>query len=181
MKSLWKKSRPQIAYSQRKSLNANDKAYLCRVVKHLKMVRSNECTPKGVPIMKFFSMKKPPAKNIAPKLHPVSHKALMPAKTLITVVWSNIKRWRDQMNAPQLASQFWIFFQWKAFGKSPAPKLYQVSEKALMPPKKLINVVWSSIKRLRDQMNAPQQVFPLWNFFQKGQTRQWTMDQYKSK
>ena len=131
MKSLWKKSRPQIAYSQRKSLNANDKAYLCHVVKHLRMVRSNECTPEGVPIMKFFSMKKPPAKNITQKLHPVSHKALMPAKTLITVVWSNIKRWRDQKNAPQLASQFWIFFQWKSLRKKSRPKITSNQRKSL--------------------------------------------------
>ena len=45
----------------------------------------------------------------------------------------------------------------KVFEKISPPKLYQVSEKALMPKKKLITVVWSSIKRRRDQMN--------WTFF----------------
>ena len=54
-KAFGKKSRPKIIYSQRKSLNANDKAYYCRVVKHLRMARSNECAPAGVPILKFFS------------------------------------------------------------------------------------------------------------------------------
>ena len=67
---------------------------------------------------------------------------------------------------PNRRPNFEIFFNEKAFGKSLAPKLHQVSEKALMPTKKLITVVWSSIKRLRDQMNAPQQVPPFWNFFQ---------------
>ena len=38
--------------------------------------------------------------------------------------------------------------------KNPAPKLHQVSEKAFMPTKKLFSVVWLSIKRWRDQMNA---------------------------
>ena len=33
---------------------------------------------------------------------------------------------------------FEIFFNEKAFGKNLAPKLHQVSEKALMPPKSLL-------------------------------------------
>ena len=70
------------------------------------MARSNECAPTDVAILKIFSMKKPPEKNLAPKLHQISEKALMPTKKLITVVWSSIKRWRDQMNAPQKVSPF---------------------------------------------------------------------------
>ena len=75
------------------------------------MARSNECAPTDVPILKIFSMKKPSEKNLAPKLHQISEKALMPTKKLITVVWSSIKRWRDQMNAPQQVSPFRIFFK----------------------------------------------------------------------
>ena len=56
-------------------------------------------------------MKKPSAKNLAPKLHQVSEKALMPPKKLITVVWASTKRWRDQINAPQQVSPFRIFFK----------------------------------------------------------------------
>ena len=50
------------------------------------MARSNECAPTDVAILKIFSMKKPPEKNLAPKLHQISEKALMPTKKLITVV-----------------------------------------------------------------------------------------------
>ena len=114
--------------------------------------------PKRCLHFEFFSMKKPPAKNPAPKLHQVSEKALMPTKKLFTVVWLSIKRWQDQMNAPRKVSPFWFFFNEKAYtAKYLAPKLHQVSDKASMPTKKLITVVWSSIKRRRDQMN--------WTFF----------------
>jgi len=86
LKKPSEKSRPKITSSQRKILNAHYKAYYCRVVKHLNMARSNECAPKGVPILKFFSMKKPSAKNPAPKLFQVSYQAIIPTKKLITVV-----------------------------------------------------------------------------------------------
>ena len=85
-KSLRKKSRPKITSNPRKILNANDKAYYCRVVKHLNMARSNECAPKGVPILKFFSMKKLSAKNPAPNLFQVGFQAIMPTKKLIAFV-----------------------------------------------------------------------------------------------
>ena len=85
-KSLRKKSRPKITSNPRKILNANDKAYYCRVVKHLNMARSNECPPKGVPILKIFSMKKPSVKNPAPKLFQVSYQAIIPTKKLINFV-----------------------------------------------------------------------------------------------
>ena len=62
---------------------ASEKAYYCRVVKHQKMARSNECAQTVVPILKFLSMKKPSAKNLSPKLHQVSEKALMPTKNLL--------------------------------------------------------------------------------------------------
>ena len=82
------------------------------------MARSNECAPKGVPPLNFCSMKKPSAKKLTPKLHQVSEKALMPTKKLRIVVWSSIKRWRDQINAPQQVSpHFEFFFNEKAFGK----------------------------------------------------------------
>ena len=100
-KALGKKSRPKITSCQRKSLNANEKAYYSRVVKHQKMARSNERATTGVPILNFFFNENAFRKNLAPKLHQVSEKALMHPKKLITVVWSSIKRWRDQMNAPQ--------------------------------------------------------------------------------
>ena len=61
-KAFGKKSRPKITSSPRKSLNANEKAYYCRVVKNKKMVRSNECAPTGVPILKYFSMQNPSEK-----------------------------------------------------------------------------------------------------------------------
>ena len=83
------------------------------------MARSNECAPPDVPISKIFSTKKPSEKNLAPKLHQISEKALMPTKKLITVVWSSIKRWQDQMNC----LHFRIFFNEKAFGKKSRPKI----------------------------------------------------------
>ena len=67
-KAFGKKPRPKITSSQQKIINANDNAYYCRVVKHLDTARSNECAPKGVPILKIFSMKKPSSKNPAPKI-----------------------------------------------------------------------------------------------------------------
>ena len=92
-KAFGKKSRPKITSSQRKSLNANEKLIAVVWSNIKKIARSNECATTGVLILDFFSMKKPSAKNLAPKLHQVSEKALMPPKKLITVVWSSIKRW----------------------------------------------------------------------------------------
>ena len=92
-------------------------------------------------------MKKPSAKNPAPKLHQVIVKAFMPTKKLFTVVWLSIERWRDQMNALLKVSPFGIFFNEKTFEKNLSPKLHQVSDKASMPTKKLTTVVLSSIER----------------------------------
>ena len=47
---------------------------------------------------------------------------------------------------PNMHPNFEFFFNEKAFGKSIAPKLHEVSEKVLMPTKKLIIVVWSILK-----------------------------------
>ena len=58
-----------------------------------------------------------------------------------------------------------ISFNEKAFGKNPAPKLHQVIVKAFMPTKKLFTVVWLSIERWRDQMNALLKVSPFGIFF----------------
>ena len=91
------------------------------------MARSNECAPTDVAILKIFSMKKPPEKNLAPKLHQISEKALMPTKKLITVVWSSIKRWRDQMNC----LHFGFFFNEIAFGKESHPKITSSQRKSL--------------------------------------------------
>ena len=88
------------------------------------MARSNECAPTDVPILKIFSMKKPSEKNLAPKLHQISEKALMPTKKLITVVWSSIKRQRDQMN--------WnFFFNERAFGNKTRPKIISSQRESL--------------------------------------------------
>ena len=75
------------------------------------MARSNECAQTVVPILKFLSMKKPSAKNLAPKLHQVSEKALMHPKKLITVVWLSIKRWRDQKECAPTGVPISIFFK----------------------------------------------------------------------
>ena len=135
------------------------------------MARSNECAPKGVPIMNFFN-EKPSAKNPASKLHQVSEKAFMPKKKLFTVVWLSIKRWRDQMNAPLKVSPFWIYSNEKTFGKNLSPKLHQVSDKASTPTKKVITAVLSSIERWWYQINTSQKVSPLWIFFQWKSFRQ---------
>ena len=55
----------------------------------------------------------------------------------------------------------------KPSAKNLAPQLHQVSKKALMLTKKLITVVWLSIKRLHGQMNAFQQVSPFEIFSMK--------------
>ena len=75
------------------------------------MARTNECTPTVVSIFEFFSMKKPSANNLAPKLHHVTEKALMHPKKLITVVWLSIKRWRDQKECAPTCVPISIFLR----------------------------------------------------------------------
>ena len=62
-------------------------------------------------------------------------------------------------------SPLWFLSMKKPSVKNPAPKLHQVSVKAFMPTKKLFTVVWLSIERWRDQMNALLKVSPFWIFF----------------
>ena len=67
--------------------------------------------PNRCPHYEIFSMKKPSANNLAPKLHQVSEKALMHPKQLITVVWLSIKRWRDQKECAPTGVPISIFFK----------------------------------------------------------------------
>ena len=67
--------------------------------------------PNRCPHFEIFSMKKPSANNLAPKLHQVSEKALMHPKKLITVVWLSIKRWRDQKECAPTGVPISIFFK----------------------------------------------------------------------
>ena len=94
----------------------------------------------NAPHFEIFVNKKAFGKKSRPKITSSQRKSKTPTKKLIVVVWSSIKRLRDQMNAPQQEPILKKNFNEKSFGKNIAPELHRVSEKALMPPRKLINV-----------------------------------------
>ena len=131
------------------------------------MARSNECAQTVVPILKFLSVKEP-AKNLSPKLHQVSEKALMPTKNLLLSCGQALKDCEIKWMPPNRCPHFEIFSMKKPSANNLAPKLHQVSEKALMHPKKLITVVWLSIKRWRDQKECAPTGVPISIFFKSG-------------